>query len=309
MKTITYHYVRTRNADMPKFIYLDSASFEKQLDYFEANGGIISRSEFLDLLTTGRLPKSKFLLTFDDGLIEHFHVAKSLKQRNALGLFYISTGPLCDQKPLGVHITHALLGCVAPELLLTSIRHILKNSQVTHLGEFTGNTYLTQDSPPALTQVKRLLNYQIPYAELSYVLEELCRLHAKHAAKFAFEQYLSHSEIRDMEEMGMIVGAHSVSHRSLARLSEKDWQKEIFESLRYIETIKSRCNPLSFAYPYGGAHNYHHSAPQYLEDQDCEFSFDVNHRDTTEADLVSLRHALPRFDCNQFAHGKASGVH
>jgi Polysaccharide deacetylase len=308
MKTITYHYVRQRNAAMPSFIYLDQFNFELQLKYFQSNGGMVSRSEFLSLLETGRLPQSKYLLTFDDGLIEHEFVANKLRSYDALGLFYISTGPLSNGKSLGVHITHALLGCVKPETILASIGDILAIPIQTALQDRFENTYSSQDSPAALTQVKRLLNYQIPFDQLDFILDELCRLHMPDAKQFAFSQYLNHAQIKKMEDIGMIIGAHSVSHKSLARLPEARWKAEISESLSYVDKFKDRSNPLSFAYPYGGAHSYAATAQQFLTEQKCEFAFDINARDTTDADLVLLRQALPRFDCNQFPHGKASGV-
>lgn len=67
--------------------------------------------------------------------------------------------------------------------------------------------------------------------------------------------YMSWDEIKKMRDNAFSFGAHSVSHRILSSLSEKDLEIEIKQSKR--ECDEKLNNPVvSFAYPYGKSKHY-----------------------------------------------------
>ncbi|EOG2479328.1 hypothetical protein ACK8U2_001789 [Campylobacter upsaliensis] len=114
MKILMYHYVRESMPHLPFFRYLSFDNFKKQLDYFEKNFGLVSFEEFCRLKTEPKfinVLKNKILLTFDDGLKEHFTlVYPELLKRGALGIFFMPTAVLKEEKALYVHKIHYLLG-------------------------------------------------------------------------------------------------------------------------------------------------------------------------------------------------------
>ena len=109
-----YHYVRESMPHLPFFRYLSFDNFKKQLDYFEKNFGLVSFEEFCRLKTEPKFInalKNKILLSFDDGLKEHFSlVFPELLKRKALGIFFMPTAVLKEEKALYVHKIHYLLG-------------------------------------------------------------------------------------------------------------------------------------------------------------------------------------------------------
>lgn len=114
MKVIMYHYVRTSSKDFPFFRYLSVENFCKQLDFFEKEFGFVKFEDFLKLkedLSYFIKVKDKILLTFDDGLIDHFHfVLPELVKRGLFALFFIPTAIYEREKALDVHRIHYLLG-------------------------------------------------------------------------------------------------------------------------------------------------------------------------------------------------------
>jgi len=56
-------------------------------------------------------PSSGVILTFDDGLRDHYkYVFPKLKEHNLWGIFYISTAPFHNKKLIDVHRIHMLVG-------------------------------------------------------------------------------------------------------------------------------------------------------------------------------------------------------
>ncbi|GAA7237965.1 hypothetical protein HpCK35_29240 [Helicobacter pylori] len=114
MKIIMYHYIRESLKQLPKFRYLHIENFKKQLDFFEKEFGFITYDEFLYLkenpLFCNKL-KNKILLTFDDGLKDHYnYVFNELVKRKLFGIFFVPTRIFKQKKALDVHRIHYLLG-------------------------------------------------------------------------------------------------------------------------------------------------------------------------------------------------------
>ncbi|MBB4184843.1 polysaccharide deacetylase family protein [Sinorhizobium terangae] len=92
------------------------------------------------------------------------------------------------------------------------------------------------------------------------------------------------------------LGAHTISHRALAPLSDAEAQREMSESAARVEAIAGRW-PATFAYPYGDRHA--------VSERDCRlaerlgFTVAVTTQPATlSADTVSNLHTLPRISLN-----------
>ncbi|WP_442892207.1 polysaccharide deacetylase family protein [Ensifer sp. MJa1] len=108
------------------------------------------------------------------------------------------------------------------------------------------------------------------------------------------------------------LGAHTISHRSVARLEEAEARREIHQSALRVEAITGK-RPLTFAYPYGDAQAV--SARDHRLVADLGFTLAVTTRPGTlvERSLSSL-HALPRISLNghfqraRYVSALASGI-
>lgn len=75
----------------------------------------------------------------------------------------------------------------------------------------------------------------------------------KNRVDFAFDKYqtLSEMQLRELSMSKMItIGAHTISHPSLARLSYAEQEKEIVESIKMLERMTDK-NVEIFSYPFG----------------------------------------------------------
>lgn len=306
MKAVMYHYVRQATGELPYFRYLHVDDFARQLDWFAENHRFVTLDEFHKACRIGEAPEG-IVLTFDDGLVDHYDsVLPLLKERGLFGFFYICSAPLERRKLLDVHRIHLILGRLGGEVALQRLQHHLTDEmQDAHRTEFREATYRNQVNDAATTTFKRMLNYWISYEYREGVLNALFEEEFGHEEAIAQEFYLSPSHIREMDAAGMVVGSHGANHFLFSKLSAEQQREEIAQSFRYLSRVLGR--PVTtFCYPYGGSHAFTPHTVSLLEEAGTLFSFDVNPRDITADDLRGGRQALPRYDCNMFPHGKAS---
>ena len=78
-------------------------------------------------------------------------------------------------------------------------------------------------------------------------------------------------------------------------------------SRRSLSTLEELVGPGidTFCYPFGGFHTFDADTERILTDCGIRYAFNVEPRDITSADLRDRPTALPRYDCNAFAHGRA----
>ncbi len=308
MKSFMYHYIRSGDADLPWFRYLHTDNFKKQLDLFQEQYYFISADEWKEVVKHRKIQQNAAILTFDDGLKDHYAVAKELEERGLWGVFYIPTGFYERKKLLDVHRIHMLIGKYGGACILSELEHLISEDivQDKYIDKFQNVTYKRQDNDEATKQVKQLLNYFISNEQKIIILDALMEKLFEDEARLCEEYYLTHQEIEEMHEMGMVIGAHSVSHPVLSKLERHEQEKEIIGSFNYLEEILGAFKMKTFCYPYGGDHSFNEDSLNILEEGNALFSFSVEQRDITQEDLRNRLQGLPRYDCNQFPYGKAS---
>lgn len=305
MKAVMYHYVRRHDPELPYFTYLDFDSFRRQLDWFESVGRLASREEFEEALERGQPLPDVFVPTFDDGLVEHAQlVAHELERRGTFGVFFVPTAPLETGCILDVHRIHLLLGRHGGGAMLDALDGLLGDRRLPGEGDArrAADTYRHQPEGPA-ARFKRILNYQASGTERQALLDALCASHLSGTA-WASRLYMTESDVRALERMGMIVGGHSRTHELLSRLSPLEQEAEITGSLQALSGVIGRCVEW-FAYPYGGWHSFGPLTETILARHGVRFAFNVEDRDIAPWDLRRRPLALPRYDCNLFPHGRA----
>ena len=179
-----YHYVNYPNIEYPYSRYLDFNNFKKQLDWFSNNGGFVDKDDFIRLINGEPVKNnaSGFILTFDDGLYEHYNtVFPELKKRGLWGIFYIPTLPYTKGKVLDVHKIHLLLGKHGGKKMINALEEIVTSDMMMnyHDKDFTDITYSLQKGFDDEVKFKRVLNYYLSYEYRESVLDSL------------FEQYIN----------------------------------------------------------------------------------------------------------------------
>lgn len=308
LKALMYHYVRPAPEDLPFFRYLHIEDFRRQLDWVQSRLRPVALSDFLAALEGAPVPDGGFVLTFDDGLIDHHrHVLPELVARGLWGIFYVPTAPLMTGDALDVHRIHLVLGRHGGTVAMDVLARIVEDDMLVDrkVREFRELTYRNREEDADTTLVKRTLNYYIGYEWRKTVIDRLWEVLGDGLPGVS-DWYMSPRHLRDLGDAGMLVGSHSVHHRVFAKLPPEEQRWEIDQSFGFLDGLTGGLPVRTFCYPYGGFHTFTAQTESLLQEAGCRFSFNVEPRDIGPEDLTSRPQALPRYDCNQFPHGQAA---
>ncbi|WP_210544198.1 polysaccharide deacetylase family protein [Rhodoferax sp. PAMC 29310] len=186
-------------------------------------------------LQAGTLPARAACITFDDGYADNLHVAMPILQRHGLtATFFIATGFLDGGRMWNDTIIETVRACQGAVLDLSAMG----------LGTHVLGTVAAQRA--AIASLIGQIKYR-PVAERLKLTEQIARI-----AKVQPPQNLmmTSKEVKAMRQAGMQIGAHTVSHPILVRLTDDQARQEIGNSKRFLEELLGERIAV-FAYPNG----------------------------------------------------------
>jgi peptidoglycan/xylan/chitin deacetylase (PgdA/CDA1 family) len=298
---VFYHYVRNvERTRFPGIRGLSVDAFAAQVDWLRERYEIVDGPTFERAVLTGSaLSRPAALLTFDDGLIDHYeHVFPVLAARGLGGIFFVSGATLRGTPQLlNVHKAHFLLSHLGAERFSAEAAEALaaagfddRGAPSAAPGVRTG-VYRYDEAPDV--HIKRVLNYEAPYPVVDRVLGELFARHLGDAAAFARELYLSPAHVREMGDGGMTFGFHTETHKVLSRLDRTAQRDELAGGVALVSQLTGQ-ERVPFCYPYGFPHTYNADTLDVLED--CGYSMAFNTARREAMPRIDPRFELPRFD-------------
>jgi peptidoglycan/xylan/chitin deacetylase (PgdA/CDA1 family) len=292
---VSYHYVRDSSiTSFPRLNTLSPASFERQIAELERDRTVLDYDGFLAAVDGRRsLEGPSTLLTFDDGLIDHFAtVFPALAARRHRGTFFISQASnSAAPRVLNVQKVQLLLARLG-ERLLEEVEGTLAMAGAGLLNQ-TAHASLYRYDSAAIRRVKQLLNYDLPFELADTLLGELFRMHIGDEAEIASELYLTPDMIREMADAGMTFGYHTRDHRVLSRLPLDEQRAQLEDGVLWIQTLTGQTS-VPFCYPHGHAHAYTHDTVRLV--RECGYSMAFTAVRGTPAPSTELRFEVPRFD-------------
>ncbi|GAG29378.1 unnamed protein product, partial [marine sediment metagenome] len=137
---VPYHYVHNPTKDFPRVYTKTIEDFEDQIKYLSEKYKIISLKDYVSFLNgkKKKIPSKTCILTFDDGLVDHYkNVLPILKKLNLPATFFISGQPLLEQKVLTVHMLQCLVAEVDIDELIKeyykTLKHFYPNTCIDYL--------------------------------------------------------------------------------------------------------------------------------------------------------------------------------
>ena len=296
MKLVTYHNIKSKKKEFPYFNFIDKKRYLKQLDYFEKNFGIIENEN--EIFTKN----NKVLLTFDDGLKDHFFAANELRKRKKIGIFFPITNHFTEKNLiLNVHKTHLILGKIKADIALKELLNFLKtfnNKENKYLIKSKyKDIYNKLHDNKYKNEFKKIINYSNNLKHKTTALNFLIKKFKINVRSKDF--YLSKNEIRQISDMGMIIGCHTHSHNLMSSLSYANQSMEIKKSKQILSQITKK-NMKYFCYPYGSEVSFNKSTVKLLKKNNFHYSFTDVHKSISLKNLISNPYKIPRYDCNQF---------
>lgn len=184
-------------------------------------------------LRDGTLPARAACITFDDGYADNHDVALPILQRHGLpATFFIATGFLDG-------------GRMWNDTVIESVRHTMATTlDLGELGRFAVGT--PAEKAAAIGAIIGKIKY-LPVAER---LDAAQRIASAAHVNPPNNLMMTSLQVKAMRQAGMQIGAHTVSHPILARLSNELVRAEIKGSKDFLEHLLGERVGL-FAYPNG----------------------------------------------------------
>jgi peptidoglycan/xylan/chitin deacetylase (PgdA/CDA1 family) len=290
-----YHYVRDLpRTRFPRIKGLLTEDFRQQVAALSQHYEMATLESALAFLRGDYQPaRGLCLLTFDDGLKDHFtEVLPILAERNLQGIFFLPTACLEDVRVASVHKNHFLLASLEFDeyrrafLAELSRRHPETTTEVDT--RLVAATY--RWDTPEVADFKFLLNFRLSAAVRDAILDVLFSAYLGDEQAFARELYLSWAEARQMQDAGMLIGSHSHDHVALSTLSDERQRQDLETCTTLLHRRLGAQKLWPFSYPYGRTHTYNELTVRTVQTlgYSCSFGTEpgVNH---VGEDIFALR--------------------
>ncbi len=254
---VMYHYVRdAEKTQYPGIKGISVKAFAEQVSYLQHHYGIISLDQYLGFLKGEEdVPRNAAILSFDDGLKDHYsHAFPILRERGLPASFYPLTAPLTEGWVQPVQKVHFLLAKMATEQVADEFNFILRRDYPEQYRQYevTDRTMPANPKrwgPPLERNLKYIVGQLDPKTKSAIVDEIFGRVFEDERA-MCREIYLGWQEMREMIEGGMTFGGHTHSHPMLSRLSLSQQREELRKSKDILETHLG-IGITHLSYPYG----------------------------------------------------------
>lgn len=212
---------------------MHSQQFDEMCAWLASWFRVLPLDQAVEHLKVGTLPARSACITFDDGYADNFHVAMPILQRHGLtATFFIATGFLDGGRMWNDTIIETVRRCKDLSVISNAARQSVSPT--------------VEERQSAITTLINQIKY-LPVTERVRMTEQL----AKSAeVQLPDDLMMTSNEVKAMRKGGMQIGAHTVSHPILARLTDAQARQEIGDSKIFLESLLGERIGL-FAYPNG----------------------------------------------------------
>jgi peptidoglycan/xylan/chitin deacetylase (PgdA/CDA1 family) len=323
---LIYHRVARLDAD-PYALAVTPEHFSEHLEVLHKYYHPMRLDKLVEAWHARRLPHRAVAVTLDDGYYDCLQHARPLFERHQVpATVFVVSGRVVDRREFWWDELEALL--LQPGELPASLRLQVGGQQhVWELGEAARYSqeqwerhrdwnYEMKDAPTERQQVFhslwRLL-HSLPEEEREAIMDELVAWAGADRAPRATHRTLTPEEVPQLAQGGLVeVGAHTVTHPVLSRLTAAAQQRQIERSKSDLETMLGR-RVASFSYPHGQPDDYTAETVALVERAGfasaCAASGGVVWRDTNRFQLP--RNSVPDCDGEAFARrlSELSNIH
>lgn len=255
---VMYHHVKEKaDKRFPGMHFLKVSDFRKQLQaimrYFDFPSPEDVRKA---LLCKAPLPHHSCVLTFDDGLRDHYdYVADILAGMNIRAVFSVNTGQWENGKLLPVHMAHLLSAAFSYEQLAADFELSAgKCGVASRLDDVPMDTAVSQykyDSAE-VARVKFFINAVVPQDLRANVIGDVFRSHLGDDTEFVALHYMTPAMVKSLHAAGHTIALHSHWHTHLALESTEMLKQDLGRNMSMlVEAIGIDYVPEWISYPYG----------------------------------------------------------
>lgn len=301
LQVVMYHYIRDLpNTSFPRIKGMLTRDFREQLATLQSRYEMGTLESALDFMRGSYRPSRDLcLLTFDDGLKEHYaEITPILVDRGVQGVFFVITSCLDGAYIAPVHLNHFLMAAMDLEeyrnAFLDRLNDLTAPSALSIKVDHDAAQRAYRWDNPAAASFKYLLNFVLDWSLRDRVLRHLFEEEIGDAESFGRKLYLSTREAKQMQAEGMIIGGHSHHHKPLSSLSESELISDLTTCRQSLTRNLLPQDFWPFCYPYGKRNSFDGGVMQQLKKLgfSCSFSSEVGSNRPGD-DLFTLS----RLDC------------
>jgi peptidoglycan/xylan/chitin deacetylase (PgdA/CDA1 family) len=223
-------------------IIVSPAAFENHVRYLAANYAVLPLLEVVARLRAARpLPPNAVAITFDDGYVDNLAAARTLNRYGLTATFFITAGCVGGGEPFWLAELRTVLSAIREPSVQLSVGGAPLTVELGSLEKW-------RKAVRSLTTVIKAH----PIGVRESMRDQLRRAAGNPATPRCI---LNWDELREMQRLGMTIGAHTLTHPNLPKALVEDANREIRESRRCLEQELGAAVTL-FAYPNGGAEQY-----------------------------------------------------
>jgi peptidoglycan/xylan/chitin deacetylase (PgdA/CDA1 family) len=296
-----YHYVRDLpNTPFPRIKGMLTSDFRRQLTTLRDRYEMATLESALDFVRGVYTPSRDLcLLTFDDGLKEHYtEVTPLLADYGIQGIFFPITSCLQEHRIASVHMNHFLMAALDfkfyQRIFLQRLNDLAPHVQASVEVNPTVAQRTYRWDTPEVASFKYLFNFILDGDLRDRIAKILFEEHLADEKTFSLTLYLNWKEARQMQAAGMLIGGHSHQHKPLAALCDEELCWDLGTCQRLLVEHLQPQSLWPFSYPYGKKDSFSDITIRQLRQLGftCSFSTDVG-TNLPGMDVFALR----RIDC------------
>jgi peptidoglycan/xylan/chitin deacetylase (PgdA/CDA1 family) len=256
--SLCYHYIRDNFGEQsfPRILGTSVIEFEKHVEMFSNFFKLITPSDALSFSYGDYNFKENeigLLLTFDDGLSDHYTAAKILAKHGIKAIFFIPTCILKDELPANPIIIHYCIAKFGLSIFLNFLKSSLEKNLKDFNNYFNKFSYVEGNYNEVIQKIKYFFKYELNDKLSRIILLEIYENMFHDKFPNAMEiMHLTKNQVCEMIEMGHSIGTHTHSHISVgaSNLADDELNFEIIQPKNYLESIfKIKSDFMS--YPFG----------------------------------------------------------
>lgn len=281
---LVYHRIGTPGFD-PFGQAVAPEHFARHLEYLRRHHHVVSVPELLERLPRRTFPDGTFAVTFDDGYADNLTAAYPIAREAGVPMtVFVTVEPVFK----GERFWWDELAALTEALPLSAEGIIVEGA-----GRFPFRN--EDDRKAARDALQRALKRMTTEARTSAL--EALRAQARYAVPDEQGRPLSLDELRELAaQPGVTIGAHTMTHPTLAALPTATQLHELAESRRQLAQHLGRPVTL-LAYPFGKATDISRQTPRLAARAGYQAAFSTTPR---RLPLLPRRYALPRLSVHDW---------
>jgi len=293
MNTLTsfmFHDIRSDNNYPNRYnlkSFMTKESFKKTISFIDYNYEIIDTNKITNLdFNDGN---SNFaVLTFDDGLRDHYWVYKYLKSIDIKGTFFIPKKPISDFFIMKTHKIQFILASYPEKDITKEILGLFKSEESSKLWDMYSKTLWKNNWWSK--EMIFITNFLRKHSDSDSIVGHLFNKYVTtNEEDFNKDLYLNENHIEEMANNGMIIGGHGDISENMLLMDSDIWKSELKESFNFISKWTDN---LSASYPNGG---FNDEIIQYSKNLGCNIGFTTVKQTLTHLDKFDYLE-IPRYD-------------